>query len=82
MTGYVEYLRASPHTIPFAASPNKVYACRASFAERYRDFFRRTFQDEFDRSDHFFGYPVDTYGAWQKPYVSRRRRMMNALLLK
>jgi len=67
VTGYARYLMAqSPATVPFATSPNKVYACRAPFVERYRGFFRRGFPKLFDRSDRFFDFDVDCYGVWAK----------------
>ncbi len=64
VTGYARYLAADPATVPFATSPNKVYAARAPFVQLYRSFFRRRFPKLYDRSDRFFDHDVDCYGVW------------------
>jgi hypothetical protein len=64
VSAYARYLLGNPATIPFASSPNKVYACRPDYVERYRGFLRRAFGRLYDRSDHFFGFEMDGYGMW------------------
>jgi hypothetical protein len=64
VSGYARYLLASPATIPFASAPNKVFACRAPFVETYQAMLRKAFPRIHDRSDTFFGFPMDCYGMW------------------
>ncbi len=64
VSGYARYLLDDPATIPFASAPNKVFACRAPFVDRYRAFFRSRFPRLYDRSDRFFGFEMDGYGMW------------------
>lgn len=72
VSGYARYLQADPHTVPFASSPNKVYACPAPFVEQYREYMRKAFAHYYDRSDTFFGFPIDSYGIWTKPSLRTR----------
>jgi len=65
-SGYARYLLASPQTVPFASAPNKVFACRPEYVESYRQFLRKTFAKIHDRTDAFFGFPMDCYGMWNR----------------
>ena len=67
VSGYARYLLDKPQMIPFASAPNKVFACRAPFVERYRAVLRKAYARIYDRSDAFFGFPVDGYGMWTQP---------------
>jgi hypothetical protein len=79
VTGYREYLDRTPRLVPFATSPNKVYACPKSYVDHYRGYFRSAFPALFDRSDQLFGFAVDGYGMWEKPQPSLRRRLKRAV---
>ena len=67
VSGYARYLLDKPRTIPFASAPNKVFACRAPYVERYRALLRKAYARIYDRSDVFFGFPMDGYGMWTQP---------------
>jgi len=79
VTGYREYLDQSPRLVPFATSPNKVYACPQPFVEHYRHYFRSAFQAHFDRSDHLFGFAVDGYGMWERQRLTLSRRLKRGI---
>jgi hypothetical protein len=63
ISGYARYLLDDPATIPFAISPNKVYACRPRFVTLYRDFMRSSFSSFFRRSSRLFDFEVECFGA-------------------
>jgi hypothetical protein len=73
VSGYARYLNGDPLLVPFAITPNKVLGARAAFAAPYRAFLRRRFARLYDRSDRFFGFEVDCYGAWapEPPSIPR-----------
>ncbi|MFO0864728.1 MAG: class I SAM-dependent methyltransferase [Gemmataceae bacterium] len=66
VTAYARHLAEQPRTVPFATSPNKVYACRPAFVAIYQTFLRQAFGRIFDRSDRFFDFGIDGYGMWPK----------------
>jgi Methyltransferase domain len=72
ITSLATYWMSDPQLIPFAASPNKVFACRSHQASHYQQMFTSLFRKHLDRSDHLFGFPIDTYGTWN-PMGEKRR---------
>ena len=64
ISGLTTYWMSDPQLVPFAASPNKVFVCRSRQVPQYQQMFTSLFGKHLDRSDHLFGFPIDTYGTW------------------
>lgn len=80
-SGYVRYLLDAPGTVPFAISPNKVYACRPEFVSIYSAHLRSAMGQMYTRSDCFMGFPVDIYGWNSKITLAMRiRRKLGKIL--
>ena len=84
ISGLATYWMSDPQLVPFAASPNKVFACRSRHVPHYRRMFTSLFSKHLDRSDRLFGFPIDTYGTWhpmgEKPRgLSTVQRHINRL---
>lgn len=74
ISGLATYWMSDPQLVPFAASPNKVFVCRSRHVPHYRQMFTSLFSKHLDRSDHLFGFPIDTYGTWH-PMGEKPRRL-------
>ena len=74
ISGLATYWMSDPQLVPFAASPNKVFVCRSRHVPHYRQMFTSLFSKHLDRSDHLFGFPIDTYGTWH-PVGEKPRRL-------
>src|SRR4051794_19506761 len=72
ISGLFAFLARRGGLVPFAIFPNKVFLCRAPFADFYRSGCRDVFVDALDRKDmDLHDHRVDVYGdRW--PHLTRR----------